>query len=156
LTFSSTLGGLPTHSFSGSYFTYKGRVTGPLVSRNVFSGTKGYSVEFSAPWVPDGKRAKRMIDLGDLVAAELIAEPTAPTRKKTGAVRWCIENGVRVGDTIEALYGDRLDIKSGQWAGGEWAPIRVTGFGESALLARRKGAGEYAHFDIRRLRKAQP
>lgn len=73
---------------------------------------------------------------------------------KRGAVRWCIENGVRVGDTIEALYGDRTEFKGGRWVGdGEWAPIRVTGFGESSILARRKGCAEYEHGDPKRLRK---
>lgn len=63
-----------------------------------------------------------------------------PPRKKRAAAGWCETNGVKPGDTIEALIY------------GQWFTVRVTGIGESAILARRKGAAEVAHQEPTKLR----
>lgn len=77
-------------------------------------------------------------------------------RKPTGAVRWCIENGVRVGDTIEALFESNARHQGGKWTfDEEWAEVRVTGFGESVIVVRRKSCAEFVRDDPKKLRKVR-
>lgn len=60
--------------------------------------------------------------------------------KRRAAAKRCEENGIEPGDKIEALYSDG------------WASVTVTAIGQSAILTRRKGAGEYPHHGPAKLR----
>ena len=61
-------------------------------------------------------------------------------KKRRAAAGWCVANGIEPGATIEVMIF------------GAWAAVRVTAIGESAILARRKGCGEFDHFEPTKLR----